>query len=68
MSASRPRRLSSTGKGAPRTRLLAGDLTNSKGKWKIAKRAKKNKRYYALVPASDDPDCAEAQSKTIKPL
>ncbi|MDX6585960.1 MAG: hypothetical protein QOI31_433 [Solirubrobacterales bacterium] len=49
--------------------LIDTDVTDGNGKWKIARKAKKNKRYYAYAPATGaDPVCAAEQSKTIKPV
>jgi hypothetical protein len=49
-------------------KLLDTDLTDANGKFKIAKKARKNKKYYALAPETETPVCAAATSKTIKPL
>jgi hypothetical protein len=49
--------------------LLDTDVTDANGKYKIAKKARKNKKYYAYAPgAGADPVCAAEASKTIKPL
>ncbi len=48
---------------------LDTELTQANGKFKFAKKAKKNKEYYAFVPLTgEEPTCASASSKTIKPL
>ena len=49
-------------------KLIDGDLTDSSGRFKIAKRARKNKQYYAVAPKfGEAPACAAARSQTIAP-
>jgi len=49
-------------------KLLGSDLTDENGKWKIKKRARTDKMYYALAPELNEPACAEATSNMTEPL
>ena len=49
-------------------KLIDGDLTDSSGKFKIARKARKGKQYYAVAPkVGERPSCAAVTSEPIEP-